>query len=548
MKLRVLSSLVSVVSLSVFVPACGDDDSGNVNPDTSEDAGDTEEQPNEDDAGGGEATSEPSETTGAATTEEPPAPGVDGGSEEPANTDGGTEPAVTVDGGSDNTTGGEETTEPLPPPPECPDLDDRDLVEVPAQIDEDTVWSCQNAYLLPTEVTVVTDGATLTIEPGVEIWGQSGSALVITRGSKIDANGHPEAPIVFTSSALVGQREPGQWGGVLLLGGAPINDAAGVSNAEGVPSSDGYSEYGGDDEDFDCGNMSYVRIEFGGFELSPDNELNNLGVAGCGSATELHHIQVHFGSDDGIEFWGGAPVVHHIVSSRNSDDSFDWASGFHSTVQFLAIQQDPGDADMAFEADGNEDNFAAEPTSRPTFYNVTAVGGDGLVGDSYGAALRRGTAGKFYNSIFTGFARGAIDVRDYESVVFTDGDEPMLTAENTLFFNNSPDGETHFPVDDTNDCVESEVLQGDVEVCEAEEYFDELAYFSDEDKNNVFDVDPELGDPTNLTEPDFVPASGSPVAEGGATPPSGLANVTYLGAFEPGGTDWTAGWTAYPEN
>src|SRR5690606_39354826 len=97
-----------------------------------------------------------------------------------------------------------------PPEPECPEVDDREIVNVPATIDQDVVWSCDKAYQLPSEPTVVTDGATLTIEPGVEIWGQGGSALVITRGSKIDANGRANAPIVFTSGALPGQRAPRQ--------------------------------------------------------------------------------------------------------------------------------------------------------------------------------------------------------------------------------------------------------------------------------------------------------------------------------------------------
>jgi hypothetical protein len=381
--------------------------------------------------------------------------------------------------------------------------------------------------LLPNEPTVVIDGATLTIEPGVEVWGQSGSALVITRGSKIDANGQANAPIVFTSSSLPGQRAPGNWGGVLLLGGAPVNEPDGEGDAEGIDPTNGYSAYGGDDEDFDCGSMSYVRIEFGGYQLSPDNELNNLGVAGCGSETELHHIQLHKGSDDGVEFWGGSPVVHHIVSSSNSDDSFDWTSGFSSNVQFVVLQQDPGDADVGFEADGNEDLFTAEPTSMPVFYNVTALGGGG---DSIGAVLRRGTAGEFYNSIFSGFA-AVVDVRDAESVAHTEGEDPTLTIESSLFFNNGADGETHFLATDDND-----------------EGFDEEAYFTDEAKSNTFDADPEFGDAESLTEPNFVPSADGAAAEGAKEAGAGFAAADYLGAFAPGGSDWTAGWTAYPEN
>jgi hypothetical protein len=56
-----------------------------------------------------------------------------------------------------------------------------------------------------------------------------------------------------------------------------------------------------------------------------------------------------------------------------------------------------------------------------------------------------------------------------------------------------------------------------------------------------------LGNPFELGAPDFKPAAGSPAMTGGATPGTGLdASATYLGAV--GETDWTAGWTAYPEN
>lgn len=540
MKFRALSSLVSILGLALVVPACGDDESGTTPDATEEDAGDgddtTEDDTTTTDEDDTTTTDEGDTTKGEDTSDEDTGEtqgSLDGGDVEPT-VDGGTEAPVDVDGGANTgDTSGEQTTEP-PPEVDCPPVDERDLVDVDAVIEEDTVWSCDKVYQLPNEPTIVTGGVTLTIEPGVEVWGQEGAALVITRGSKIDANGQSNAPIVFTSGALPGEREPGQWGGVLLLGGAPVNDADGEADAEGIDPTNGYSTYGGDDEEFDCGSISYARIEFGGYQLSQDNELNNLGVAGCGSQTELHHIQLHRGSDDGIEFWGGSPTVHHIVASSNSDDSFDWTSGFSSKVQFVVLQQNAGDADIGFEADNNEDNFSLEPVSSPVFYNVTAVGGPGQEGDSYGAVLRRGTAGKFYNSIFTGFGAGAIDVRDAESVAHTEGDSPALTIENSLFFNNGADGETHFPAEEG--------------ASDNDNGFDEADYFGDETKANVFNVDPELEDGTNLSAPNFVPAEGSAAAEGAKEAGDGFVAADYKGAFEPGGSDWTAGWTAYPEN
>ncbi|MBI3260610.1 MAG: hypothetical protein HYZ54_14220 [Ignavibacteriae bacterium] len=57
-------------------------------------------------------------------------------------------------------------------------------------------------------------GTTITLEPGTIVFGDSvgvNSALIINRGAKIIANGRPDAPIVFTSSAPSGQRAAGDW-------------------------------------------------------------------------------------------------------------------------------------------------------------------------------------------------------------------------------------------------------------------------------------------------------------------------------------------------
>src|SRR5690606_21962541 len=140
--------------------------------------------------------------------------------------------------------------------------------------------------------------------------------------------------------------------------------------------------------------------------------------------------------------------------------------------------------------------------------------------------------GTIHNAIFTG-APYAIDVRDAASAAGTETDPPSLNVANSIFFNNGEDGTTHFTADDNADG------------------FNEEDFFGDDARENQFDVDPELGDITSLVSPNFVPASDSPAADGAATPPDdGFfdTSATYIGAFEPGGEDWTAGWTAYPEN
>src|SRR5690606_9485742 len=120
-------------------------------------------------------------------------------------------------------------------------------------------------------------------------------------------------------------------------------------------STDASGEYGGDDEEHDCGSLKYVRVEWAGFQISLDNELNGISVAGCGSKTTLDYVQVHRGSDDGIEFWGGSAQASHIVVSGAQDDSIDWDSGFQGKIQFLVVQQH-SDGDSLIEADNGADN------------------------------------------------------------------------------------------------------------------------------------------------------------------------------------------------
>ena len=192
----------------------------------------------------------------------------------------------------------------------------------------------------------ITNGATLTVEAGTTILGGEGSALVATQDGKLVTNGTVEAPVVFTSINAVSPnpRSAGDWGGVVLLGNAPINVVGGTNLIEGIDVSnpdvpDNGSRYGGDEADYDCGSLSYTRVEFAGFELTEGNELNGLTLGGCGTATTLNYVQVHEGLDDGIEIFGGAPNLKHIVLSHIEDDSLDWDQGFQGKIQFMLVQQ-----------------------------------------------------------------------------------------------------------------------------------------------------------------------------------------------------------------
>lgn len=446
---------------------------------------------------------------------------------------GGTNGDGDVDGGNQAGSGG--TDGGGGAPAGCPDIADRTVVEVDTEISGDTTWTCDNLYVL-VDLTFVMDNSVLTVEPGTVVQGDLGSALVVTRGSQLITEGTAVDPVVFTSSNDEGARTAGDWGGVMMLGEAVINITGGENQAEGIEATDDRAAYGGLDDESSCGHLKYTRVEFGGYELSLDNELNGITLAGCGSGTLLEYVQVHRGLDDGVEVFGGMPNLHHILVTATDDDGFDWDQGFAGNVQFLAVQEDPdvaGSADPnGIEADNNRDANDAEPRSAPTLYNVTLVGAGYSAGN--GIVLRRGTWGTIRNAIITGFA-ASIDVRDPSSVAGTEEDPVALTVASSLFYENGG-GTVHF-YDESADAMFND-----------DNGFDEEAFFTDAAQDNVFDEDADLGDATNVEAPDLVPAAGSPAATGAATPTGAFfdESAEYMGAFEPGGADWTAGWTAYP--
>jgi hypothetical protein len=399
-----------------------------------------------------------------------------------------------------------------------------------------TTWTACNTYVIPRQKQLfVKGGATLTIEPGTVVKGEEGSVLVITRGSKINAAGTKEKPIVFTSSQADGAKRGGWWGGVLILGAAPIN----TNKLSSPPSEEATFEaftaslpegkFGGTNAADDSGVLKYVRIEFAGFNFVSDREFNNLTFAGVGSGTTVDYVQVHAGSDDGVEFFGGTVNVKHIVSSQNEDDGFDTDNGWQGKAQFVIVQNvapnGVTEAANGYESDnhGTAASYTAEPRTMPTVYNATLLGNKSYGASSFAAILRRGTGGKYYNHIFTGFPIG-LEVRDSTTAEqITNGN---LFIKNSVFFNNGADGSNWAPPQSTNDINEKMI-------------------FEDPSWNNKF-TDPGIPAAAfNRTNPNFKPSA--PIT-GGATPPSdGFfdASATFIGAI--GADDWTTGWTAYPQ-
>jgi hypothetical protein len=415
-------------------------------------------------------------------------------------------------------------------------------VMVTEEIDADETWACP-VYVL-SGLIFVTNDSTLTIQPGVTVLGDTAgaevAALIISRGSQLNAVGTAAAPIVFTSGNPAGARATSDWGGVVLLGGATLNagscimdgnpgtpecDAPGFleGRIEGIDVSDDRARYGGTDDAGSCGNLEYVRIEFAGRELSPDNELNGLTVGGCGSGTALSFIQSHLGSDDGVEFFGGTAGVDHLIITGADDDSLDFDQGWRGQVQFLIVHQFPGLGDHGFEADGNGDDEDAEPRTSPTIFNATLIG----TPDTRGMVLREGVRGTLRNFIITGFGTEAVDIRAAQVVPSMEWPASLSIANSYFFMNGAYEAEMGMADDDMG--------------------FDEMAQIHDAARNNSTSVDPMIAD-TSTTAPDYTPGAASAMLMG-ATPTFGDTTATYAGAVEPmAATSWTDGWTAFPAN
>jgi hypothetical protein len=404
-------------------------------------------------------------------------------------------------------------------------MNDKPTETVSGDITADTSWTSDKNYLLSGRVRV-SGGATLSIDPGTIVYGDKASkgSLVITPDGQIDAVGTADKPIVFTSQLPAGQRAAGDWGGLVLLGQAPINEAGGVAAIEGFENPS--ESYGGTNANHSSGALSYVRIEFSGIELSTDNEINGLTMGGVGKGTQIDHVMVHHTLDDCFEFFGGTVDADHLICYRNGDDGFDFDQGYIGNLQFLFLAQDPNTADdtNGFECDNDKESPDATPVTNPTIWNVTLCGQNmDNAKQQYGLLFRLGFNATIGNAIVTGFEAG-VDFRDKP---FTD-----VSLSHSIFFGNNPEN-VAYAEDGSNPDSEADDDAG----------FDERAWFNDEATNAV--TDPGLAN-CFATTPDPRPAD----EIAGGTPPAGFdQTATYIGAFKDANDTWATGsWVNYNSN
>jgi hypothetical protein len=307
-------------------------------------------------------------------------------------------------------------------------IPNKPIVEVTGVITANTTWTADKIYKLKgfvrvgndptvTDVPAKNSGPTLTIQPGTVIYGDKATkgTLVIQRGAKIIAEGTATSPIVFTSESAVGTKEPGDWGGIVICGRASNNQPGGVFELEG-----GYKAFSGggtapDDSD-NSGSLKYVRIEYAGVPVNPNQEVNSLTLGAVGRDTKIEYVMCTYGLDDSFEWFGGTVNAKYLIAYKGLDDDFDVDFGFSGFVQFGLGVRGATLADQSgsngFEVDNNGQGSDAAPFTSGTFSNMTIIGPKATretpisLQFQSAAQLRRNNKLKIHNSFFTGYPNG----------------------------------------------------------------------------------------------------------------------------------------------
>ena len=433
-------------------------------------------------------------------------------------------------------------------------------VNVTADITANTTWTVGNVYKI-VGFRKVANGATLTIDAGTKVVGDfatAGSSLFVLRGGRIVANGTAPLPVVFTSSQADGARQPGDWGGLIIIGNGLIN-RSGTVNIEGTGTSGdnplvAYS--GGNNNADNSGALHYVRVEYAGFGPAQDAELNSFTFAAVGSGTVLDHLQSLNGLDDSFEFFGGAVDAKFLVSYEAGDDHFDMAEGYQGRLQHLIAFQSrvfpprPGVGNASADPQGIENDgcngsgcdlaFNSTPFTTPVVANFTLVGtGPGIVptGGGYGAVLRRGTGGHYVNGVMARWPNAGIGYRDADTKARETGG--LLSIRNLLIV------ETPLAL---------QAGQQTYDIAANAVTFDQPTTAA-----SLFTALPPL--PTtaatsgasfdwSLTATAAARTGGLAAFTGDLLTRAGtfVTGTVYRGAWDPAGTKWWEGWTAYNRN
>lgn len=281
----------------------------------------------------------------------------------------------------------------------------------------------------------------LNVAPGVRLFGSGGTDyLVVNRGSAINANGTADSPIIFTSrqsiQGLTDADSIGQWGGLVILGRAPISNCnaggATLLTTACINQVEGTSAFmGGATNNDNSGQIRYLRLQHSGFEILPGNELNGITLGGVGSNTILQNIQVHNSSDDGIEIFGGTVNLSNIVLTGNDDDSYDVDWGWRGHTNTLLAVQRPNGGDRVFEfsSAGRLTPQAGPYTlnTRPVISNATLLGRTSTAASEV-ITINSGNGVQLYNSVVGRVGAGGDPCLDID----TNDSTPSDTSGSTV--------------------------------------------------------------------------------------------------------------------
>jgi len=398
------------------------------------------------------------------------------------------------------------------PPPVKPRAVLQGDITTDTTIAADSVWSIKG-------YVYVKNGGVLRIPAGTILKSDviEKGAIIVERGGKIFAEGTAAKPIVFTSGLPKGQRRPGDWGGIILLGKAPTNRATEPTIEGGVN-----RQYGGNEAADNSGVLKFVRIEFAGIASAPGSEINGLTLGGVGSGTTIENIIVSYGNDDGYEFFGGTVNCKNLVAFSCLDDDFDFDFGYTGTIQNAISFKNPlfsdaGDASNGIEADNDGSGTTAMPYTHPKLMNFTIVGPNKnpSLTHNYANRWRRAVRFDISKSILIGFPVGGFSM---ESAGTVDAYKNGISK----FMNNivhSVDTTRIFRVESGLSMTAAEIqtkalADGNIRITNA--------------------TSAMLTDPFKVTAPNFMPQAGSVAAT------QGIGAITT--------TDWTSGWVNWDPN
>ena len=280
----------------------------------------------------------------------------------------------------------------------------------------DKVWTLKG-------YVYVTDGAKLIIQPGTTIISDISEkgALCIERGAQIIAEGTATKPIVFTSGRTAGERTPGDWGGIVILGRAKTNRTSEPTIEGGIG-----RPFGGTNDLDNSGVLKYVRIEYAGIASMPNSEINALTLGGVGSGTIIENVQTIYANDDAFEFFGGTVNARNLYAFATADDDFDFDFGYTGTITNGVAKRDPqfvdnGDAGNGIECDNDGTGSTATPYTHPKLFNMILVGPNvstALANHNLGLRFRRATQFTMKNSVIWGWMKGGLSLESNETAQF----------------------------------------------------------------------------------------------------------------------------------